>query len=358
MTDTGRDGRNIRSRNKFGMTDKKIMKLFKQKFTSILLATAFLVGAISTVNFALKTEAASQAAGDLTIEYPSTPLFNASNIAPGYEEIKTITVTNNGTVPHNFSLALSGAVGDLAEVLRFEPRNFDTQVPYWNHTLSEISASSDGFVILNSINPSQIVKIDLAAILPTAVGNDYQGKTVTTFGIIFGVDSSFETPIISAFGSGGGGDATGAGAVGGIGTNSLTSSGRNISFAGPSVSDTQVQVEPTTEQSSEVGQVLGEATTKGAETGSKIWCYWWLVLLIAYAIFLIIYGIINYRANGVVFGWMWPIFVGVVLYLVHWILHDYYTAVKLCGYFIWFEIGELAVYYILTIIFSRTKKAE
>lgn len=324
------------------------MRIFKQKFSSILLAIVFLVGAISTVNFALKIEAASQAVGDLTIEYPSAPLFNAQNIAPGYEEIKTITVINNGTIPHNFSLALSGAAGDLGEVLQFEPRNFDTQVPYWNHTLSEIAASPDGFVILNPINPGQTVKIDLAAILPESIGNDYMGKSVTTFGIILSVDSSFESPIIPVFGPTGEetGVITGGGAVE-TGTTPLTYGGRRIGLLGPTGTGAEEQtIEPAIEQPKEEGIINEQAETKGEEMENKIWCYWWWILLIILALFLIIYGAITYNKE-IVFAWIWPILAGILVYVIHLILHRYYTPVKWCDYFIWIDLGELIVYFIL-----------
>jgi hypothetical protein len=95
--------------------------------------------------------------------------------------------------------------------------------------------------------------------------------------------------------------------------------------------------------------------TQGAATSSKTNCYWWWILLIVYALFLIIYGIISYGANGLIFGWMWPIFAGAVLYMVHWILHSYYTPVKWCDYFVWFELVELIIYYIIYRFFMNRK---
>lgn len=333
------------------------MKIIRQKFTSVLLALTFLIGAISTVNFAFKTNAASQTAGDLTIEYPgSGALFNALNITPGYEEVKTITVTNNGAISHNFSLALSGAIGELGQVIQFEPRNFDTKVPIWNHTLSEIVAQEDGFVIFNPINSGETIKFDLVAILPASVGNEYQGKTVTTFGIIFGVDSSFESLIIPVFDSTD--EETGGMTTSGTtGTAPLTYGGRRIGLVGPSGTGVGQITEPTVEQPQETGVLDEQAETKGEETENKIWCYWWLILLIILAVFLIVYGSIIYRRE-IIFAWIWPILAGLLVHIIHIILHRYYTPVKWCDYFIWIDLGELIIYFILYSYFRNRVVSE
>ena len=333
------------------------MKLFKQKFTTILLALAFLLGAVSTVNFALKTEAASQAVGDLTIEYPGSPLFNASNIAPGYEEVRTISVTNNGSANHSFSIALDGATGILGNVIQLEPRDFTTNFPIWNHTLAEIVASPDGYKVYPVITPGQMVKFNLAAILPTSVGNDYQGKSVETFGIILGYDSSFEyhEPIIPVFGPTDESD-------GGNQNGQVNTSGgqapltypriRSLALGTPGVAEgTPTEI---TTPSKEPGEILGTTTeeTKGEETSGKNVCFWWWVLSIVYAVLLLIYGWIFYKKE-LMFDWLWPIVGGTFLYFLHWFLHRYYTPSKWCPYFIWFQLALLLIYYIVYTYFKN-----
>lgn len=321
-------------------------KIFKQKFTTILLALAFLVGAVSTVNFALKTEAASQAVGDLTVEFPgSGPLFNASNIAPGYEETRTITITNNGTVNHSFSIALSGAVGELANALQFEPRILPSNFPIWNHSLAEIAASADGFVVLPTILPHQTIQFNLAAILPSNVGNAYQGKSVQTFGIIMGSDSSYtDNPdIIPVFGDGSTTSSTITGTGGQPPLTYPRVRGLALGTEGVGQGTPVVAENPPATQ----GEVLGTTSeTKGEETSNKNICFWWWVLSIVYAVLLAIYGWIFYKRE-LIFDWLWPILGGTALYFLHWYLHNFYTPSKWCPYFVWFELVILILYYII-----------
>jgi len=343
------------------------MKLFKLKFTSFLLILAFVIGGISTVAFALKTEAASQTAGDLTIEYPgSGALFNASNIAPGYEEVKTITVTNTGTVNHTFSIALTEANGTLATALRFEPRNFDTKVPYWNHTLREIADDSDGFLVLSAITPGQTVKIDLAAILPASTGNEYQATQVETFGIIFGFDSTYNIVPIIVFdnppdGSGGGttsGGTLSTSGTSGSGTPVTPRLSRTTGIGGvtPSPSGETVTPSTTTPGGNELGEkeTASEDQVKGASTEGEIVCFWWWILLIIFAIFLIIYGMIA-RKNKIYLSWLWPVVGGLILVVAHEIFHRYYFPSKYCDYFVWSELLMLIPYYAIITAFDGRK---
>lgn len=332
------------------------MKITKQKFTTILLTLAFLVGAVSTVNFALKTEAASQAVGDLTVEFPSSPLFNASNIVPGYEETRTITVTNNGSVNHSFSIALDGTVGSLAEVIRFEPRDFNTNFPIWTHTLAEIVASPDGFVVFSAITPGQNVKFNLAAFLPSTVGNTYQGKSVQTFGIILGSDSSYtDNPdIIPVFGGGTTTDSTTTGTSGQPPLTYPRVRGLALGTEGVGQGTPVVAENPPATP----GEVLGTTSeTKGEETSNKNICFWWWVLSIVYAVLLLIYGWIFYKRE-LIFDWLWPVLGGAALYFLHWYLHNFYTPSKWCPYFVWIELAILILYYIIYSHYKNRAKEE
>lgn len=319
------------------------MKLFKQKFTSILLAIAFLVGVISTVNFALRTNAAELNAGVLKITYNgSGPLFAETNIAPGYEMVKTVTVTNTGTLPHSFSIAVSGALGPLADVLQIEPRIVGTTTPYWNKTISQIAKYPDSNVILGSIAPGGTALVDIAAILPDSVGNNYQGTSTFAFDFVVGNESTdqpepYYSPIVvPTFGP-----------RGGTQTSNIFGRGELA----------QVSEIPTVEQPAETGQVLGQAETRGEETTNKIWCYWWWVLLIILAVFLTVFGLLTYRKE-IIFAWIWPVLVGVLVYIIHLILHRYYTPVKWCDYFIWIDLSELVIYFILYSYFRNRALGE
>ena len=320
------------------------MKLFKQKFTSILLAAAFLLGAISTVNFALKTEAATLDSGSFTIVTPSDPLFSGINIAPGYLNAKTIQVTNTSTSAKDFSIALSNLSGELKDVLKIKAEVEGTLK--WDKVLANIAVSPNNELVA-TVPGKQTVNVTFTAYLPTEVGNPYQAKSVS-FDFVMG-DSTIEyqepvEPIIEPVGPTSETESTG-GVTGG--TTPLTFGGRSIGLAGPGGAGTEGQaLAPVTEQPKETGQVLGQAETKGEEASNKIWCYWWLILLIILAVFLIVYGWLTYNKE-IIFSWVWPILAGVLVYVIHLILHRYYTPVKWCHYSIWFYLGELTIYYIL-----------
>ena len=330
------------------------MKLFKQKFTSILLAVAFLIGAISTVNFALKTEAATLNSGSFTIVTPSGPLFSDLNIAPGYLNAKTIQVTNTSTSAKDFSIALSNLSGELKDVLKIKAE-VGGEVKF-DKILTNIAVEPNNEFV-TSVPGKQTVNVTFTAYLPTEVGNPYQAKSVS-FDFVMG-DSTIEyqepgvEPIIEPVSPISETGSTGGGTGGGTGTTPLTFGGRSIGLAGPSGTGTEGQVlAPTAEQPIETGQVLGQAETKGEETSDKNICFWWWVLSIVYALFLIIYGWLTYRKE-IIFSWVWPTLAGIVLYFLHWYLHRFYTPSKWCPYFVWFELGELIIYFILYSYFKN-----
>ena len=319
-----------------------------------MLALSFLIGAVFTVNFALKTQAASYAAGDLEVQYDgSGALFSASNIAPGYQEVKTLTVINHGTVSHSFSIAISGTVGTLGNVMQFEPRDFITNFPIWNHTLAEISALPDGFVVLSSIMSGQTIKFNLTVILPSTVGNDYQDKSIETFGIIVGSDSSFayNPTVIPVFGPSESGTSTDQNV-----TSSQNRAGARRTTTGKTARGLALGTEGVGQETpliaenspAKTGEVLGTTAeeTKGGSTENKSICFWWWVLSIVYAVLLLIYGWIFYKRE-LMFDWAGPVLGGAFFYFLHWYLHLYYTPSKWCNYFVWIESAEFIIYLII-----------
>lgn len=319
------------------------MKLFRTKFTTILLGLSFLIGAIFTLNFALKTNAAELNAGVLKITYDGAgPLFSETNIAPGYEMVKTVTVSNTGSVPHSFSIAVSGTLGSLADVLQIEPRIAGTATPYWNKTISQIAKSPNSNVILGSIAPGETAMVDIAAILPESVGNDFQDTTTLAFSFVVGNESTdqpepYYSPIVTPI----------------FGTSRKTLAS-NIFRPGEPV---QTPETLTANQPKEDGIVAEQTETKGEETSSKNICFWWWVLSIVYALFLIIYGWLTYKKE-IIFNWIAPVLGGVFLYFLHWYLHRFYTPSKWCPYFIWFELALLIIYFILFSYFKNRAQSE
>ncbi len=139
-------------------------KLLKQLgLIRILLIASFLVALLFFGNHILKVSAETKNAGPLRIDYPgSGPLFSVTNIAPGYSEIKTLTITNQGAVSHSFAIAVSGSLGNLANVLHLAPKVSGAAV--WDKTIADL-ATGDSNTIVGSIIPGEIVIVDLMVYL-------------------------------------------------------------------------------------------------------------------------------------------------------------------------------------------------
>ena len=347
------------------MTDNKDMKIFKQKFTTILLAVAFLVGALSTVNFALKTEAATLNTGSFTINTPSDPLFSDLNIAPGYLNAKTIQVTNHDASAKDFSIALSSLSGDLKNVLKIKAE-VGGEVKF-DEILTSIAVYPNNEFVTSVPGGNQTVNIIFTAYLPTEVGNDYQAKSVAFDFVMGGSTIEYPTPgvipivtppVVTSTSGTGSTDSTGA-STSTYSPISRTARGLSQATSGGTAVGPEIPApSPTVEQPKETGQVAGETTeTKGEETSGKIVCFWWWVLSIVYALLLLIYGWIFYKRE-LMFDWAWPILGGTVLYFLHWYLHNFYTPSKWCPYFVWFELAILILYYIIYSYYKNRAEEE
>ncbi|MCX6811527.1 MAG: hypothetical protein NT039_02450 [Candidatus Berkelbacteria bacterium] len=172
-----------------------------------LLLASFVVGLLFFGSYVFSVSAEIKNAGPLKIEYPGTdPLFSATNIAPGYSETKTLTITNQGTIPHSFAIAVSGTLGPLAEVLHIAPEVLG--VPVWDKTIAQIATAPNSNTIIGSIAPGGVATVDLMAYLPDSVGNDYQGKETLVFSFVVGNEEPEPTyspsPSPSPGGTGGG----------------------------------------------------------------------------------------------------------------------------------------------------------
>lgn len=318
---------------------------------------AFLIGAVSTVNFALKTEAATLNSGSFTIVTPSDPLFSDLNIAPGYLNAKTIQVTNTSSDAKDFSIALSGLSGDLKNVLKIKAEISGSLI--WDKVLTNIAVSPNNEFV-SSVSGGDTINITFTAYLPTEVGNDYQGKNVS-FDFVMG-DSTIvflkpnDIPTITPFGPT---SETGSGTdqISGI---SGQTSGIDVGARGLALGTEGVGQGTTSAPSisnnppAETGEVLGTTTegAKGEETSGKNVCFWWWVLSAVYALFLLIYGWIIYRRE-LMFDWLWPVVGGTILYFLHWYLHRFYSPSKWCPYFVWIELALLAIYYIVYSYFKN-----
>ncbi len=304
----------------------KIYKLFKKNYLLLIAIFSVALGLALTTGNALKIYAETVNAGVLKIEYAgSGPLFNETNIYPGFEITKTVTVTNQGTLPHSFSIATQNTLGPLADVLVIEPSVLGS--PVWSKTISDIKSSPDSDVIIGSIAPGGVADVDIRAYLPESVGNEHMGTSTFSFDFLMGNESTDTAEPEE------GGDVAVTTDFNSTNVNSSTGTGLNTEEEGDKpIDEVALKVNKDDE---------GEAL--GAETEDRTVCFWWWVLLAAFALTLILLGYFNKDKKQLVV-WFWPVFAGVALYLIHWIFHDYYRPSDMCPYFIWFELLGLVLY--------------
>jgi hypothetical protein len=163
--------------------NKTLSSLFR-----ISVATVMVI--VAGMGVALKQEPGIvRAVGDLQVIFPSDPVFNITNMAPGdVVPTKTITVKNNGTVARMVAVRADEIVRtpdgppDLDDVLTLEIGG-DAAVSFTN--LKEFLDDSDG-VLLGIINPGQIKNYDFDVTFPSSANNDFQDRSVV-FNLIFGV---------------------------------------------------------------------------------------------------------------------------------------------------------------------------
>ena len=323
----------------------KILSIKKCFSVAVLVALSFSIILIP------KTYAATVTAGVLEISYPGdSSLFSETNIYPGFNLVKTVSVKNTGKVAHSFSIAVSGTLGNLANVLQLEPRNFDTGIPIWNKTISNLAKAPNSDVILGSIAPGQTKQVNIAAILPESVGNEYQDTSTFSFDFVAGNESTDQK---EPDGNSNNNSNTNSDPTSNSNSNSkILASIRNVfafgtnsnSNSGNGNSNSSLTNENTNAIAVDLDLNQGEAA--GATTDNSKICFWWWILWAVMALFLIIYGYFIRKRRGWFFE-MWPVLFGSIVYVVHWILHDYYTPSRWCHWwFVGILLAEIIVYYV------------
>jgi len=305
-------------------------RIYSRKIGLVVALTSIVVGLAGLVVTSYKTYAANLSAGPLTISYAGDQLFNEPNIAPGSIVVKDISVKNNGTLPHSFSISTSGVSGSLASVLQIEPRAGGVAI--WNQTLSQLASLPNGTkVIVPTIASGETKNLQIAAILPASTGNEMQGQATVSFNFNMGTESTdqaepsgFTTPPAS------------------LGQRVRTA----ITFNPPTSDQSQNSVSTATPSDTN-GQVAGASTVAGTTTVARELCFWWLAALIILIISLVLYHRYQKKAGKVAVWWLWPILFSGVLYVAHYFIDKSYQQTIFCHWFWAIEIITLIVYYII-----------
>jgi len=309
-----------------------LKNIIRRKIGLVIALVSITIGFTGLVYSSYKTYAANLNAGPLTISYAGDQLFNESNIKPGDVIVKDLSVKNNGTLPHSFSMSASNVTGNLASVLQIEPR--ENGLVFWNETLANLASLPNGSkVVIGSIDPGATRNLQIAAIFPGSAGNDYQDKSVVNFSFSFGNEST-DTPE--------GNPSPPPGIT--FGQRVLSAITYNPPAAG-TTGDQGVTGQPGTTGTG--GAVAGaESDTRGATAEAKSLCFWWLVMLIILIIALVLYH--RYiKEERPAFWWIWPIVMAAVLFFVQYYFDRSYQKTIFCQYFWAVEAVVLIIYYLL-----------
>lgn len=322
---------------------KSPLKHFFRVLTLVLL--------LSAVMFVSKTFAATTNVGFLVLNYAGDPpLFHEINIAPGFNIIKTVSVTNTGQASHSLSIAVSGKLGELAKVLEIEPRDGDTHSPFWRKTIEDIAKDPASDKIFTSIAPGQTKILEMAAYLPEDIGNEYQNMSTGAFDFILTSEDE-DSPSNNNSNSNSNANFNTNSVVGGNTNGSASSIARISAGQILSLSNTNsssVAEDSNTNANPAVIQIGKDENgqAEGAATSDQKWCFWWWALLVLLFLFLALYEYVVRKLRNIFYEF-WPVFAGALTAVVHWILHDYYRPVKWCGWtFYLILIALVLIYYI------------
>ncbi len=138
----------------------------------------FVVTIMSGLMLSHSVLAFTKTSGDLTITYPNEPLFNETNIAPGYLTSKIITVANNADEDKNVGVEFtSTSAAELDEVLIFSIQEDGTTIYGGSadpKTLADLVIA--GEISLTTLSPGASSDFTIEAELKADVTNEYQGK--------------------------------------------------------------------------------------------------------------------------------------------------------------------------------------
>lgn len=353
----------------------------KRSLAIMMLAGWIGLTALIFYKYADKAQAVVKNAGVLEISYPGAdPLFAIDNAAPGMNEPRTVTVKNNGSKAHSLSIATQGTLGSLAAETIIETRNTTDNSLIWSKKLNEIAAFSNSTLILSSIDPGGTAQIDIIAILPTSLDNNYQNTSTLVFDFIVGSENTDENEGGENTDDGGGGGGTTEGTDETTnddgGTDDTTSATGDETNAQPGlpagIGGGTEGLTLRTSQSAPVGQesvddtadtikvadfpqdeILGVSADNGEAKGVSCAVNpWWWILLLILAIVLVIYGFFI-RHGDRLWKYVPPIIAALVIYLIYLIINkDCCTESIWCKYFWLIDFLILITYSIIISLFK------
>lgn len=298
--------------------------------------------------------------GVLEISYPgSGPLFSIQNAAPGMNEPRTITVKNYGSIAHSLSIATQGTLGSLAPVTEIEVRHTSDNSLIWSKKLNEIAVIPSSTLILPSIRPNETKQIDIIAILPTSLGNEYQEKSSLVFDFIVGTedeDNNTDGGMNSEINNNEDNNPVSEQTPATTSTSEI--SGNNIRSSLTSDNKPTSDIKLKNPKDKLFGIPINNDEVKGASARcfSNIW--WWILLVIL-AVFLLIFGFIIRKEKKVVWRYLPAVLAGLLIYIIFLLLNrDCCTSFWWCKYFWLIDLVEVILYLVIMRLMKSNEKQE
>lgn len=167
------------------------MLLFKKIHQLSLLTTISILGSLFVANFALADIPENPEAGNLIVEFSSTPLFSENDFLPGDTTVGSVVVYNNSGQEKpvvveainvlNTSLEAGGKFGDGLNLIITE----DSGVECFNGTLTEFFGKGEFRLSESDLANGSEITYNFTVIFIDNSDNDYQDKNLG-FDILIG----------------------------------------------------------------------------------------------------------------------------------------------------------------------------
>jgi len=148
----------------------------------LILLSLITIGAllIQSNGLGLFDKKTAYAIGDLTVLWDSTPLFNYSNIAPGFNVTKNVNVANGAPTPRPVGARgiLTSDSGNLRSVMQIEIKE-GVNILYSNTLENFFTDSADpNGVLLSTLNNGANTDYSFKTTFDESAGNNFQNQTI------------------------------------------------------------------------------------------------------------------------------------------------------------------------------------
>jgi Ca2+-binding RTX toxin-like protein len=151
---------------------KRLLTIFSLILIGVML--------IQNNGFGMFDEKIAYAVGGLAVTWDATPMFNESNIAPGYSKANSVNVANQDASPR--AVAIKGIkkqdYANMSSVMHIEIKEGTTTL--YSDTLKNFfTASNSPFgVYLSNINSGENTDYDIKITFDEIAGNQYQNNKI------------------------------------------------------------------------------------------------------------------------------------------------------------------------------------